>query len=206
MNSAGGGKPRLLQPTIQKIASTLRAGKHNARVVLTELLLQDGDATVKLFLLLEYFDGLRNRLVRREFIAAATDLNVNRLRREGVCNILHRFRPRCGEHHRLTRRRAELKNLFNLRLKSHVQHSIRLVEDDVRRLHRAHGRGESRGRFKKIVQSPGRGDDDVGARTQRAQLIALGGAAVEHRRAAPRGWAKFRALVVDLNRQLPRGR
>ena len=57
MNSAGGGKPRLLQSAVQKIASTLCAGKHNARVVLTELLLQDGDATVKLFLLLEYFDG-----------------------------------------------------------------------------------------------------------------------------------------------------
>ena len=147
VNGSRGGESGLPQSSIQEIASSLRAGEHDARVALAELLFENGDAPLPLFLLLEHLDGLRDGLVRGELIAPRPDLNANRVCRERISNLLHSLGPRRGEHDRLTRRRAELEDFLNLRLETHVQHAIRLVQDDVRRLDRAHRRGKSRRRL-----------------------------------------------------------
>ena len=100
-------------------------------------------------------------------------------------DLAHRLGPRRGEHQSLARARAHPQDLPDLRLEAHVEHAIRLVQDHVGRVRRAHRRREPGGRRQEIVQPPGRRDDDVRAGPQRPQLVALTRAAVQGDRSPP---------------------
>jgi hypothetical protein len=61
-------------------------------------------------------------------LAVFTDADVHRVGlRELLGDLLHSVRPRGGEHQRLARRGAQLQDLLNLRLESHIQHPVCLA-------------------------------------------------------------------------------
>ena len=80
----------------------------------------------------EDFNVLRNVLVSHELIGFA-DVHLDRVSQDGRRDANHSLGPRRGEEERLTIHRNVLKNLTNLRLETHIQHAISLVEDDIRR-------------------------------------------------------------------------
>ena len=94
-----------------------------------------------------------------------------------------------------------LKNLANLRLETHVEHAISLVEHDVRR-----GRHVHHAAFQQIVQATRGGDADLRTVAQLLQLTPLGRAPVQAHRPDAARRAKLHAFLLNLRREFARRR
>ena len=203
MDGARASKPRGFDLPIDEIASTFGAAEDDAARAVHDVFLEHRHRAIELLFLFDHFHRLRDGFIRRQSLAAVADAHVRRVRlRERVCDFPNSLGPRRREHQRLTSGGAHLQNLLDLRFESHVQHAVRLVEHHVVRVTRAHGRGEPGGRRQKIVESAGGCHDDIGSGAERAELISLARAAVQRNHLRPRGGAKLRALVTDLNGEL----
>src|SRR5690242_20365143 len=94
-----------------------------------------------------------------------------------------------------------LEHLLDVRQKSHVEHSIRLIEHE--NLERVHSRVVV---LEVIEEATRRGDDDIYAGSQRVLLRPHADAAID-RRAGERGVDReLREMLLDLRRQLAGGR
>ena len=142
------------------------------------------------------FNRLRNVLVGDELVRLANvDLNRVGQNRRGDAN--HRLWPRGGEEESLSIDRDVGKNLTNLRLETHVQHSISLVEDDVRS-----GGHVDVSALQQIIQTTRSGDANLRSVAKLVQLATLGGATVEAHRKDAHRLTKLVALFLNLRREL----
>jgi len=112
---------------------------------------------------------------------------------------LDRGRERGREEHRLPGRRCGSEQLLDVLLEAHVEHPIRLVEDqhaDGGQVERAAG---------EVVRQPARrADDDLAAPFQFGKLPFVGVASIERRHANSRlESTELAGLGADLHRQLP---
>ena len=144
---------------VDEVASAFGTAKHDAASSVDQILPQNSDRPVQLLVLGDQLDRLFDGLVRGELIAVVADANERRVGlEERIRDFTHAVGPRRGEHERLSSGWAQFDDLLDLRLESHVQHPVRLVEDDVGGVGRGHRRGEPGGRREEIVQPPGRRD------------------------------------------------
>ena len=97
---------------------------------------------------------LRDVLVRHQRIGVA-DVHLDRVGQDRRRDPHHCPGPRGGEEQRLSRGGRTRENLTNLRLETHVEHAICLVEDDVR------GRAEVDGAgLEEVVETAGSGNGE----------------------------------------------
>jgi hypothetical protein len=145
------------------------------------------------------------RLVRDRLRRAAprSDLDEHGARRQRVREPHHLVRHRRREQHRLAcgRRRQRLRDAPHVGPEAHVHHAIGFVEDEDLEL-----REVADAAAHVIQQPPGRGDDDVDAGLQRAGLRLDRHAAVDGDARHRRVIGEALDLVVDLGRELARGR
>mmetsp|Transcript_13471 Transcript_13471/g.32986 ORF Transcript_13471/g.32986 Transcript_13471/m.32986 type:complete len:573 (-) Transcript_13471:330-2048(-) len=106
-----------------------------------------------------------------------------------------------GEQQRLVALRQARHDLLDLRLKAHVEHAVRLVQHQVRDLgQHAHAV------VHQVLQPPWGAHHDLHAAPQRVHLLLLGHAAVHAHGAHAALGARVVQHLVDLQRQLARGR
>ena len=98
-------------------------------------------------------------------------------------------------------RRQVLEDAADVGQKAHVEHAVRLVEDeDLDAL-------QARIRVLEVVEEPARRrDDDVGASAERGLLRPHADTAIHRGAAQPREAGEVPAVLVDLRGELPRGR
>ena len=137
-------------------------------------------------------DGLRDP---RRGRGLALHLNRHRIAQHLGRQRRNRRRHRRAEEERLTTRRQVRQDLANLGQEAHVEHAVRLVEDEVLEL--VHP-GVARAHV--IEQPAGRRDDDVDAAPERVLLRSHADAA-EDRRAGDRRVDRER--VADLRESAP---
>ena len=87
-------------------------------------------------------------------------------------NTSHLPRPRRREEQRLPLRRDRPHDPLDLRLEAHVEHAVRLVQDEVRDLVQP-----DHAALEEVVEAPRGRDDELDAEAEVAELRALGGAA-----------------------------
>jgi hypothetical protein len=92
-------------------------------------------------------------------------------------------------------------DLAELRLEAHVEHSVGLVEHEVRHAPQVH-----HARLEVVDQPAGRCDHDLDAALEVADLLPLRHAAVDARVLDRRRRAELVALALDLHRELARRR
>ncbi len=138
-------------------------------------------------------------LVGRKLQVADVDLDgiVQEIARQG----LHLTRPGGRPEERLPIGADLADDLADLRLKTHIQHAVRLVQHQVG--HPAQVGGAS---LKEINEAARRRNADFHAGAQVARLRALGHAAVDAGVLDARGVAELVGLSVGLHGQLARRR
>eukprot|EP00958_Prasinococcus_capsulatus_P000257 scaffold20_cov361-Prasinococcus_capsulatus_cf.AAC.14 len=142
-------------------------------------------------------DDLLNVVVGLEL--AAADRHLVGVAEELARQALHLLGPRGGPVQGLAVGAYLVHDLPDLRLEAHVQHAVRLVQHQVR-----HPAQVGDPRLQHVDEAAGRGDADLHAAAQVANLRALGRAAVDAGVLDARGGAELDALLLDLDRQLPR--
>jgi hypothetical protein len=99
------------------------------------VLLQQLHEPLAACVLVDHLDGLRHAVARREL--PATNCHLHGVHEELHRKLLDRGRPRGGEHERLAVRADGRDDLADLGLEAEVEHAVRLVKHEVRRLLRA---------------------------------------------------------------------
>jgi hypothetical protein len=135
-----------------------------------------------------------------------------------VGELLDLAGPGGREHERLSVRADLLDDLVDLRLETHVEHAVGFVHDEV-----GHATEIGLAGLKHVDKTTGRGDDNLGAALEVADLLTLGHATVDtlcawtasgmlryiwqkgatHGIPDSRRRAKLGALLLDLDRELP---
>ena len=147
-------------------------------------------------------DGLRDQRVRR---ADATDREKDVIVQEVRSHSLDFPRERCGEQHRLTlatsRHVALVDDLSNLRLETHVQHAIRLVEREI-----LNSAQRDLSAIDEIDQTTRRGDENVAPAFHGAELFHRRSATVDDARGDAGLVRELPRFFVNLARQFARRR
>mmetsp|Transcript_27380 Transcript_27380/g.40109 ORF Transcript_27380/g.40109 Transcript_27380/m.40109 type:complete len:222 (-) Transcript_27380:797-1462(-) len=109
-----------------------------------------------------------------------------------------------AKHHRLTaftlRHAFFFDNTTNLRFKTHIQHTIGLIQNKESDI--VHGQTTT---FNHIDQSARRGHQQITATFNLTQLVTDIGTTIHHDRGNTGGIGKFACLVLNLRSQLTRG-
>ena len=191
-----GGEPLLGEPVLELVRAALGLGEHQREALHGVHQVQQHVALVRVPL--HVLDGLRDVRVRRTH---SPDGDEDVVVEEIGSHALNLFGERRGEEHRLAVARlghaALLDNLTNLGFESHVQHSIRLVQREVR--------DSLQGNLSPVHQvdeSPWGGDEYVASPLHLAELLRGGRASVHDARRDTRLVGEFARLLVDLNGEL----
>ena len=140
-------------------------------------------------------------LDRRHRQSLLFDLHRLRLARMTLDQIANWLRHRRGEKHRLPLIRCRLQNVFDILAESHVEHAIRLVEDD--HFHRFQPQGSA---LHVVHDSPRRANHDLDAFFQLMELPLIRCPAVDrHRVDAPFVGREFVHFIRDLHGEFAGG-
>lgn len=177
------------------VRRTLRRDEDEHLGVLGADLLEVLDKLIALLEVADDVDDLLDVVVGGEF--HGTNVALNHVLQEVRGKALNLLRPRCTEHERLTVRTNLADDLADLRLETHVEHAVGLVENEVS------DAAEVRLlRLEHVDETAGRGDDDLHAALEVADLRALRCAAVDGSVANARVGAELGAFLLDLDGEL----
>ena len=129
-----------------------------------------------------------------------SDVDLDRVLEEVGRESLDLLGPGGREEERLSVRSDLGDNLPDLRLESHVEHSVGLVHDEVRDSSEV-----DLARLEHVDQSSGGGDDDLGSSLEVSDLSSLGHSSVDGRVSDPRRLSELCALGLGLDRELSGG-
>ena len=138
-------------------------------------------------------DGRRRR-------RGAGDLDLHRVVQEGVGEALDLRRHRRREEQRLAGERHELHDALDVRDEAHVEHPVRLVDDEE-----LDAGKEELAALEMIEQPAGRGDEDVDAPIELGVLVAERHAADQQRHREAVIDAVLLEALLDLSRKLASG-
>ena len=194
------GRPAILAHKLgQIVGSALRVRKNDHLAVLLTDLLEVLDESAALVKFGAHLNDLLHVAIGRQFHRANVDLHIVVQKVGG--HALHFFGPRRREHERLAVRANLLDNLANLRLKAHIQHTVRLIHHQIR--HTTQIRLADR---QHVNQASWRRNHNLGTTLQCTDLRSLGHTTIHRGRAHTARRAKATALVLDLHGQFTRRR
>lgn len=129
------------------------------------------------------------------------DLYLHRIPQEGSRELSDGGCQRRRKKQGLALRGEILDDLFDVMNKSHIQHSVRLVQDKGIEMLQA-----DKPLTEQIQETPGRRDEDIHTSLEGAHLRMLTDTSKDHRRADIRKLAVGGKTLANLQRQLSRGR
>ena len=160
--------------------------------------LHEGEEERELEVLRHGVDGLRDPDGGQRL---PLDVHHDRILEHLLRELRDRRRHRRGEEERLAARRQVLEDAADVGEEAHVEHPVRLVEDEDLEAR------ELRVREAEVVEeAPGRRDDHVDAAPERVLLRAHPDAAEDGRAGHRRVDGELLEVLVDLRRELARGR
>lgn len=161
-------------------------------------LLEVLDHAVTLLKLGNNLDDLSDTVVGREVHGTDVDLDV--VVEEVRCKLTDLLGPSGGPHASLTVRANLRDDLADLRLETHVQHAIRLVQNEISDTTKVGAAS-----LEHVNQTTGSGNADLNTTAKVADLRALGHTTVDTGVANTGGLAELGDFGLDLNRQLTGG-
>ena len=180
------------------IGNTLGAGEDEDLVLVVlalHALLEMLEHAVALLGLGDNLDNLGDTVVGSQLQGA--DVDLDEVGQEVGSKVADILGPSSGPHESLTVRANLTNNLANLRLETHVQHAIGLIENKV-------GNTAEVGlaRLQHVDKPTGRGDADLDTPREVTDLRALRDTAVDASVANARGLAELGDFLLNLNSQL----
>mmetsp|Transcript_28093 Transcript_28093/g.50727 ORF Transcript_28093/g.50727 Transcript_28093/m.50727 type:complete len:253 (+) Transcript_28093:409-1167(+) len=186
------GLPKIIG---QLLAHPLRARENkrltNGSRLCEACFLEQGDYGLLLGIAFHHSYLLCDILVRLQLLPVANHYS-ERLPKHGTCQLSHFSGPSCREKHCVTLLRNVGKDFLNLRLETHIQHAISLVQHQL--LYRV---DFDRSRFDEVVQTARASNDCMNPLPVKSQLISFWSSTVH--RDSPHANALSKTVRFSLN-------